>query len=134
MNGEVKIRDLYNDNLIYANVNVDQWGVNRDTLGVLDLNSRWGALNSALEISMVNRMKERTPIGVFGYYKPSTDSLNVNLELSKIEVNYLAGYFPDMLKGGEGTISGNLVMKGTTQKPRLTVFWKWIPWRLRSPD
>ena len=60
VNGEVKIRDLYNDNLIYANVNVDQWGVNRDTLGVLDLNSRWDALNSALEISMVNRMKERS--------------------------------------------------------------------------
>ncbi len=53
---------------------------------------------------------------MFGYYKPSTDSLNVNLELSRIEVNYLAGYFPDMLKGGEGAISGNLVMKGTTQK------------------
>lgn len=62
----MKIRDLYNDNLIYANVNVDQWGVNRDTLGVLDLNSRWDALNSALEISMVNRMKERTPIGYSG--------------------------------------------------------------------
>ncbi|MFR7877003.1 MAG: hypothetical protein ACLU4J_11775 [Butyricimonas paravirosa] len=70
VNGEVRIRDLYNDNLIYANVNVDQWGVNRDTLGILDLNSRWDASNSALEISMVNRMKERTPIGVFGYYKP----------------------------------------------------------------
>ncbi|WP_337659561.1 hypothetical protein, partial [Butyricimonas virosa] len=71
VNGEVRIQDLYKDNLIYANVNVNQWGVNRDTLGVLDLNSRWDASNSALEISMVNRMKERTPIGVFGYYKPS---------------------------------------------------------------
>ena len=122
VNGEVRIQDLYKDNLIYANVNVNQWGVNRDTLGVLDLNSRWDASNSALEISMVNRMKERTPIGVFGYYKPSTDSLNVNLELSRIEVNYLAGYFPDMLKGGEGAISGNLVMKGTTQKASIDGF------------
>ncbi len=34
VNGEVRIQDLYNDNLIYANVSVDQWGVNRDTLGV----------------------------------------------------------------------------------------------------
>ena len=47
MNGEVRIQDLYKDNLIYANVNVNQWGVNRDTLGVLDLNSRWDASNSA---------------------------------------------------------------------------------------
>ena len=122
VNGEVRIQDLYKDNLIYANVSVDQWGVNRDTLGVLDLNSRWDAPNSALEISMVNRMKERTPIGMWGYYKPSTDSLNVNLELSRIEVNYLAGYFPDILKGGEGTISGNLVMKGTTQKASIDGF------------
>ncbi len=122
VNGEVRIQDLYKDNLICANVSVDQWGVNRDTLGVLDLNSRWDAPNSALEISMVNRMKERTPIGMWGYYKPSTDSLNVNLELSRIEVNYLAGYFPDILKGGEGTISGNLVMKGTTQKASIDGF------------
>ena len=122
VNGEVRIQDLYKDNLIYANVSVDQWGVNRDTLGVLDLNSRWDAPNSALEISMVNRMKERTPIGMWGYYKPSTDSLNVNLELSRIEVNYLAGYFPDILKGGEGTISGNLVMKGTTRKASIDGF------------
>lgn len=122
VNGEVRIQDLYKDNLIYANVSVDQWGVNRDTLGVLDLNSRWDAPNSALEISMVNRMKERTPIGMWGYYKPSTDSLNVNLELSRIKVNYLAGYFPDILKGGEGTISGNLVMKGTTQKASIDGF------------
>lgn len=116
VNGQVRIQDLYKDNLIYANVNVDQWGINRDTLGTLNLNSRWDASNSALEMSVVNQMKERTPVGLFGYYKPSVDSLDMNLALSQIEVNYLASYFPEMLKGGEGTVSGSLNMKGTTQK------------------
>ena len=64
VNGEVRIQDLYKDNLIYANVSVDQWGVNRDTLGVLDLNSRWDAPNSALEISMVNRENPDRDVGV----------------------------------------------------------------------
>lgn len=124
LNGAVRIQDLYNDNLIYANVNVDQWGINRDTLGTLNLNSNWDASNSALEVSMVNRMKERTPVGVFGYYKPSVDSLNMNLVLSRIDVDYLAGYFPDMLKGGKGTISGDMTMKGTMRKASIDGFLK----------
>lgn len=111
---------------------MDQWGINRDTLGTLNLNSRWDASNSALEMSVVNQMKERTPVGLFGYYKPSVDSLDMNLALSQIEVNYLASYFPEMLKGGEGTVSGSLNMKGTTQKTSVngylemdSVAWSW---------
>ncbi len=123
VNGKATIQDAYNDRLIYANMEIDRWGLNRDTLGTLNLMSQWDAANSALQVSVINQMKnDEAPFSVFGYYKPSTDSLNMNLVLSGIDVNYLTRYFPDMLKSGEGTLSGELEMKGTSRTAAINGF------------
>lgn len=123
VNGKASVQDVYNNRLIYANVEVDQWGINRDTLGTLNVVSQWDAPTSALQVSLINQMKDdRAPFSVFGYYKPSTDSLDMNLVLSGIDVNYLTRYFPDMLKNGEGSLSGELEMKGTSQTAAINGF------------
>lgn len=123
VNGKASVQDVYNERLIYANVEIDQWGLNRDTLGTLNVVSRWDAPTSALQVSLINQMKDdQAPFSVFGYYKPSTDSLDMNLVLSGIDVNYLTRYFPDMLKNGEGTLSGELEMKGTSQTAAINGF------------
>lgn len=123
VNGKASVQDVYNNRLLYANVEVENWGINRDTLGTLNMVSRWDAPTSALQVSVINQMKnDQAPFSVFGHYQPSTDSLDMNLVLAGIDVNYLTRYFPDLLKSGEGALSGELEMKGTSRNTSINGF------------
>lgn len=122
VNGQVDISDFYKNCIVNANVDVDHWGVNQDTLGLLNVRSSWDANTNALQVDVSNKMKDRTPVWLFGYYKPTTDSVNLQLNLAGIEVNYLTTYFPDVLKNGSGTISGEFRMTGTSKNSTIDGF------------
>lgn len=113
VNGVINVSDFYKDRLMYADVEVKQWGVDKDTLGTMEFHTYWDALSKMLQIQIEDRIEDRIPLLVAGYYKPSSDSLDVVLNLSGIDMKYVPHYFPDMIKEGKGTVSGALSMKGT---------------------
>lgn len=108
IDGSVSLRDFYGDRLVYADVRMDDWGLARDTLGTLRMSSYWDAPSKALRIGLENTMDGRVPIALSGLYKPSADSLDARLRLSAIGVEHVAAYFPDVTRGGKGSLSGDL--------------------------
>lgn len=119
IDGQVNIRDFYHDRLIYADMGVNDWGINRDTLGTLQLRSYWDSPSKALLINVANQMNDHVPLVVSGYYRPVSDSLNLSMRLDAIEVRHLTAYFPDMVKDSRGTFSGNLHWLNVGETSRL---------------
>jgi len=112
VNGTISMSDFYRDQLIHANVEVDQWGVDQDTLGVMEFRSYWDVQQRELRLQMLDRMADRIPFLISGGYKPSGDSLNLMLNLSRLDMSYLSRYLPDVVKEGKGSVSGKLALTG----------------------
>ncbi|MDR1273190.1 MAG: translocation/assembly module TamB domain-containing protein [Odoribacteraceae bacterium] len=119
LNGQVKAQDLYKNRLVYADVELRQWGVARDTLGVLSARSRWDSREKLLRIDMDNRWEDRVPFSASGHYKPATDELQVKAVLSSINARQVTAYFPGLLGSGSGAISGILNVEGPADNPSL---------------
>ena len=113
INGQINVRDFYHDRLIVADMNVKQWGINQDSLGNIRMHSYWDAPSKSLLINVENRMADKTPLQLNGYYKPSADSLLARLELTDLDVKHITSYFPDLLKDGNGSFSGNLLLSNS---------------------
>ena len=115
--GEVIVQDYYKDNLLYSDVHVQDWGINRDTLGTLRILSAWDADSSRMLIRAENQVGEEIPLRVKGYYRPDTDSLNVNINLSKIKLDRLGMYASDYFVASRGGISGKINLTGLMSHP-----------------
>jgi hypothetical protein len=119
LNGQVKAQDLYKNRLIYADVELRQWGVAQDTLGVLSARTRWDSREHLLRIDMDNRWEDRVPFSASGHYKPASGELQLQAVLSSINARQVTAYFPGLLGSGSGTISGILNVEGTPENPAL---------------
>lgn len=122
VNGNVTVRDYYKNSLLYSDVAVMNWGINKDTLGSLQLKSYWDVDSSRLIINAENKVAEFTPFRMAGYYAPLTDSLNVKLYLSGIGLERLGGYAPEYFKESSGKLSGRLRISGVSAHPDLSGF------------
>lgn len=124
--GEVIVQDYYKDNLLYSDVHVQDWGINRDTLGTLRMLSAWDADSSRMLIRAENQVGEEIPLRVKGYYRPDTDSLNVNINLSKIKLDRLGMYASDYFVASRGGISGKINLTGLMSHPDFSGYLFWI--------
>ena len=61
--------------MLITDFNVDNWGINRDTLGSLSLRSYWDADNRNVIVGAENRVDDAVPLVVQGYYTPEKDRL-----------------------------------------------------------
>lgn len=117
IDGGVTVRDYYRNNLLYSDINLLNWGVNTDTLGTLQLRSYWEADSNRVIISAVNRYGSITPLRVSGYYLPNSDSLNVDIRLTKVNLNRLAAYSGGKISETSGGLSGLLHISGRSTQP-----------------
>lgn len=115
--GEVTMRDHYGDNLLYADVKVQDWGVEKDTIGTLRVRSVWDADSTRMIIHAENSIGDEVPLRVDGYFRPDTDSLNAVVGLSGIGLDRLSMYASDYFAVSRGGISGRVALTGRIGHP-----------------
>lgn len=115
--GEVVVRDYYKDNLLYSDIKVRNWGINRDTLGSLRILSAWDADHNRMGIRAENRIEDAVPLQVNGYYQPGVDSLNIDILLSRIGLDRLGIYASDYFAESKGVVSGHVNVSGAAVHP-----------------
>lgn len=120
--GSLTLQDYYKDFLLLSDFNVENWGINRDTLGTLRLRSYWDAENRSLIVGAENRVGSEIPLLVSGFYNPATDTLNVNMRLEKVGLERLGIYASDYVSEVDGYLSGNVNISGTFGHPDLSGF------------
>lgn len=119
INGEVVMQDYYKDNLMYSDIQVENWGFNRDTLGSLKLKSYWDADSNRMVIQAENRVREQIPLKVDGFYAPSSDSIDVRIGLSEVGLKRIGKYADEYVERSEGNLYGDLRVTGTSARPEL---------------
>lgn len=122
MTGNLTVQDYYSDRVLTSDVNIDEWGIGRDTLGSLHFRSYWDADNRNLILGAENRIDTAIPLKVAGLYVPATDSLNVKLQLAQVGVGRMESYFKEYLSEVSGGISGEMEITGTTLMPNISGF------------
>lgn len=120
--GAFTVQDFYKDFLLISDFEISNWGINRDTLGSLHLQSYWDAENRSVIIGAENRVGNKIPLLVSGYYTPATDTLNVNVNLKKVGLERLGIYASDYFSDTRGYLSGNVTVAGALRKPDISGF------------
>lgn len=120
--GNLTVQDYYKDRLLSSDFNIEDWGVNRDTMGSLRLRSYWDADSRSLIIGAENRVGGATPLTIAGYYVPATDTLEVDVKLSQVGLSRLGKYAADYISETSGGLSGAIRLSGTMAHPDVSGF------------
>lgn len=118
--GMLTFQDYYNNLLLLSDIEVDRWGINRDTLGMLKILSYWDAESRSLILNAENREEEEVSVRVSGSYKPDSDTLDLRMNMQELELERFASYFSDVVSEVKGGVSGNLEIRGTTRQPEIS--------------
>lgn len=118
--GMLTFQDYYHNLLLLSDIRVDEWGINRDTLGMLKILSYWDAESRSLMLNAENREEKEVSMAVSGSYKPDSDTLNLRMNMQEFELERLGSYFSDVVSELKGGLSGNLEIHGTTSKPEIS--------------
>lgn len=118
--GSLTLKDYYHDCLLLSDFNVNDWGIDRDTLGSLQFHSYWDADNRNLIVGAENKIKGKVALTMDGAYNPRTDSINISMLMEKMQLERFSSYVADKVSDVKGALSGNLVLKGTTKQPDIS--------------
>ena len=105
--------------MLITDFNVDNWGINRDTLGSLSLRSYWDADNRNVIVGAENRVDDAVPLVVQGYYTPEKDTIDVGIHLEKVGLERLGIYASDLSRRLPGICPG---MCGSQEIPISRIF------------
>lgn len=118
--GNLTVQNYYKDRLLVSDFNVENWGVNRDTLGTLRLRSYWDSESQSLIIGAQNRVGDSIPLTIAGYYIPASDVLNVDIKLAQVGLSRLGTYASDLVAETSGGLSGNVNISGKASRPDIS--------------
>jgi len=116
-----------NGNLAFvSNILIDSLGLNKVYLGNASLINTWDNRRDAIDLqSEINRRGSSglgKIVSVNGSYYPFKDqnSLDLTMSFNRFKIKAIESFFSDMVSDVEGMASGELVLKGSLDKPVLT--------------
>lgn len=121
-NGNLTVQDYYKERSLSSDFQVENWGINRDTLGTLRLRSYWDADSRSVIIGAQNRVGSQVPLTISGFYMPSSDTLDVHIKLEQVGLERLGTYASDVVSETVGGLSGNVDIVGKASRPDISGF------------
>ncbi|MBP3420092.1 MAG: translocation/assembly module TamB domain-containing protein [Marinifilaceae bacterium] len=119
LSGLCEISNFTDNRYFEIGLQLDDWGIGRDTLGTLSVNSLWDAEGQQLILRGENQYDRKIPFSLYATYKPESDSLNMEVQLQTIRINKLNDYFGEYITGSSGGISGEVMCVGTLDNPQI---------------
>lgn len=93
-----------------------------DTLGTMDLESRWSDEYGGVTMQAALIHKQETYAELDGTVYTNQDSLDLQLRMEKMPLGWIQPFVSTMLNRVDGTISSNLMVEGTTKAPLVRGF------------
>lgn len=115
--GDIKVMnilgrpELYTNNMTLADIIIFN-----DTLGDLTVKSRWSEDVGAIGL-LADLHKTGSSSQLKGWVYPAQDSLNLKLNLDRLDIGWIQPFVPDMLNRASGSISTGLNVKGRISAP-----------------
>jgi hypothetical protein len=118
-NGDLKIAGVLNNPELYTNnMQLSDIIVFRDTLGTLDVKSRWSPEENAIRVgASLGRDGAAYKSRIGGLLYPKQDSVNVRMNLDRFSIAWLQPFMSDMFNRVSGSISSELFATGKMNSP-----------------
>ncbi|WP_420152472.1 translocation/assembly module TamB domain-containing protein [Siphonobacter sp.] len=121
LNGELSMRDAYENINLDGNLNVDELVYKGFLIGNVTASSQWDRTNQRVNINMgVDRMNNPI-LNVKGTYAPEQDenSLDLVATLNRTDLQIFEPFTEDLFSEIKGQASGKLLIRGTPRDPKL---------------
>jgi translocation-and-assembly-module (TAM) inner membrane subunit TamB-like protein len=119
--GKIQAQNLYYNPLISGNLNIDQLSVNNVLVGDVGGSLVWNDQNKLFDLNFeVNRNGSKI-IDLNGAFYPSnnTDQLDLKLSFDQASLDIAEPYAEEIFSEIDGTIDGEILVKGTLNAPLL---------------
>lgn len=117
INGTATIKDFNEAKHFTADMNVDHFAFKKDTVGNLGIhvaNSIAGTYATKISLTGQSNL-----IDLNGTYKTGDGSVDLNLDVLRLNLKSIQGFTIDKLKEGTGFFSGNFKITGNTTQPKV---------------
>ncbi len=120
--GSANLMDLYGDLGITMDIKGSNISLLDKPVGSLNLMSKWDKSKKRFNVLVNNKIQDKTPLNIIGYYQPDNQFINFNISLAEFSLSYIEPFTKDFLVNTGGSISGDLELIGTFDKMNLTSY------------
>lgn len=119
--GNVKLSDLTGNRTIFANLDINELGLNGEVYGDAKIHSFWNMPNNSIDIDLGLMNGDRKAISLLGsyYLNKKTDNLDFKVGLDNLKISIIQPFLSDNLSRLQGGLTGNLNVQGSLDKPVL---------------
>jgi hypothetical protein len=117
INGNALVKNLSQSPIFTADLIVDQFAFKKDTVGTVTLhvdNKVANTYNTKVSITGQDNL-----VDLNGTYKTGDGNLDMNLDISRLNLKSIQGFTLDNLKESTGFFTGNFKITGNTDQPKL---------------
>jgi len=117
-NGQILLTNTLDQPELYTKgLNLTDIIIFADTLGTLDLESKWNNSQQAItfDASLINKIS-KSELG--GFVSTSKDSIELSLNLDRLSLSWLVPFMEGTLNEMSGSISSKIKVKGSMASPR----------------
>lgn len=117
INGNALIKDLQKSAIFTSDLTIDNFTFQKDTVGNLKINvdnQTANTYHAKIELTGFDNQ-----VNLDGNYKTTDNSLDMNLNLQKLNVKSIEGFSFGNLKQSTGFLNGNLKITGKSSQPNI---------------
>ncbi|MFO7723088.1 MAG: translocation/assembly module TamB domain-containing protein, partial [Bacteroidales bacterium] len=127
INGDLTIRNLLSRPRILADLSIEQFAFNQDTMGSLNLVSLWDDQLKGMRLNAdfiyqgnVGSKKTGEITGYIYPFKKNKDNFDLHIDLDNFRINILSNFLSDITSDVKGFASGKMHLGGPFNAPELT--------------
>ena len=115
LNGKVLLKDLKNNPLFTADLNIENFTFNKDTVGniAIKVDNNVASVYDA-KVAITGNGNQ---VDLNGTYKADSSTFDLVLDLEKLNMKSIQGFTMGSLTQSEGYLSGRITVKGTPESP-----------------
>ncbi len=120
LNSDIQIRNIFETPIITSNINIEDLVVNKDSLGVFNISSKYDSNQKYLNISSSLKNTSRYTLMGEGGIGFDDMAIDMKFKVDSLPMAFLNMYLGHILQDIKGTSSGDMFIKGTIKEPILT--------------
>ncbi|MBO4557580.1 MAG: translocation/assembly module TamB domain-containing protein [Bacteroidales bacterium] len=105
---------------VFADVAVDSLSLAGEEIGRIEAKSSWDDTLHRVNLLAKNIIGGREALTATGWYRPDNDKVNALLTASKFNLGLIEPFITDLATDVSGTLTGNVSVTGTLQKPDIS--------------
>ena len=132
LSGKTRLISTLGDIQINSEDSISNFKINDEKVGIVRLKMNWDDPNSILTVDASTQIKKTKNIVLGGKYDIEKDKLNFDVKVTRLPFIIVQPFIQEYLTDIIGKISGNMTIRGSSEKPDVRAALKFIRAGFRS--